>query len=159
MTRKSNGICMWLFRIFRVLMIVMDMNIGKAYLRISLVILNWQLRRNANIPDLSWMEKLIIGGKTTIGDVDLDFSCKVFFVLGMFHTLYSIWAQVWTRARESTNHISLRYISGDLRWHPKASSKQGRKEWQVQSLQSLSNLMFSMSQSQKLLLSWCHCKK
>jgi len=32
MTRKLNGICMHLFYIFGVLMIVMDMNIGKIKL-------------------------------------------------------------------------------------------------------------------------------
>jgi len=35
------------------------------------------------MPDLGWMEKLTIGEKTTIDYVDLGFSCKVFFMLGM----------------------------------------------------------------------------
>jgi len=38
MTIKLNEICMWLFRIFRVLIIITDMNIEKANLRIFLVI-------------------------------------------------------------------------------------------------------------------------
>jgi len=32
------------------------------------------------------MEKLIIGRKTTIGYVDLGFSCKMLFMLGMLYT-------------------------------------------------------------------------
>jgi len=38
--KKLNGTSMRLFRIFRVLMIVTDMNFEKANLRVSLVILN-----------------------------------------------------------------------------------------------------------------------
>ena len=38
------------------------------------------------MPDLGWMEKLIIGGKTTINYVNLDFFCKVFFMFGMLRT-------------------------------------------------------------------------
>jgi len=34
---------------------------------------------------LSWIEKLSIGGKTTINYVDIGFACKAFFVLGMLH--------------------------------------------------------------------------
>ena len=34
---------------------------------------------------LSWIEKLSIGGKTTINYVAIDFACKAFFVLGMLH--------------------------------------------------------------------------
>ena len=36
--------------------------------------------------DLGRMEKLIIGGKIIICYVDLGFSCKIFFGLGMLRT-------------------------------------------------------------------------
>jgi len=37
------------------------------------------------MPDLSWMEKLIIGGRIIIEYVNIGLSCKAFFVLGMLH--------------------------------------------------------------------------
>ena len=62
----------------------MDMKFGKAILKISYVISPWQLRINAAMPDLSWMEKPIIGGEATNDYVDIGISCKA-FVLGMLH--------------------------------------------------------------------------
>ena len=35
--------------------------------------------KNAFMPDLSWMEKLIIGGEIIIDYVDIGLSCKTFF--------------------------------------------------------------------------------
>ena len=37
------------------------------------------------MPDLSWMEKLIISGEVTIDYVDIGLSCKAFFVFGILH--------------------------------------------------------------------------
>jgi len=38
------------------------------------------------MPNLSWMEKLIIGRKITTDCVDIGFASKVFFVLSMLRT-------------------------------------------------------------------------
>ena len=78
-----NKLCLRLSRFFGVLMIIMDMKLGKAILQIFLVISPRPLRKNAAMSDLSWIEKLIIGGEITIDYVDIDLSCKAFFVRSM----------------------------------------------------------------------------
>jgi len=61
-----------------VLIITLDMKLGKAILKIFLVISPWQLRKNTVMSDLSWIEKLIIGEKITIYYVDIGLSWKAF---------------------------------------------------------------------------------
>lgn len=46
------------------------------------------LRRNISTPNLCQLKNLLIGQKTTINYVDIGFSCKVFFVLGMLNTFF-----------------------------------------------------------------------
>ena len=45
--------------------------------------------KNVAMSNLSWMEKLIIGGEITIDYVDIDLSCKAFFVLSYAPPIYS----------------------------------------------------------------------
>jgi len=105
------------------------MDIGKANLLIFLVISHWQLKRNTVMPDLGWMEKLINGGKTTIDYVNLDFSCKVFFVLGMLLTLRQYLSpKLNKRPSPRTNKSPIPSFSFG-RSYLKASSKTARKEW------------------------------
>jgi len=66
-------------------MIVKDMKLEKAILKISLIISPKQLQKNIIMPDLSWMEKLIISGEIIINYVNISLSCNAFFVLGMLH--------------------------------------------------------------------------
>jgi len=88
MTRKLNGICRRLSRIFGVLMIIMSIRSEKIILKISLVISPWHLYRSAAMPKWGWLGKLISGGTTTIDHVDIGLSYKIFFILGMFHTFF-----------------------------------------------------------------------
>jgi len=111
MTSMLNGLCLRPSHFFGVLIIVMDIKLGKTILKISLVISPWQLRKNAAMSDLSWMEKLIIGEQITIGYVNIGLSYKAFVILGMLYPFIHLSqiAECWARARawESTNHRSL----------------------------------------------------
>ena len=96
---KRDGIQLAYF--LGVLMTIMVMKTRKTTLKISSVILQQNLRYVV-MPDLSWMEKPIIGGETTIRSVNIDLSCKAFFVLDMFHTFFmylrqTIMSQSWSQ--------------------------------------------------------------
>ena len=85
--------------------------------------------KNAIVSDLSWMEKLIIGGETTINYVDIGLSCRAFFVLGMLHTFI---------------HLSQIVENPMLSKSPNLSANQPpilslQRLTQIQSLQSKSN--------------------
>ena len=119
-----NELCLKLSRFFGVLMIVIDMKLGKAILKISLVISPRQLMENVVMLDLSWMEKLIIGGEITIDYVDIGLSCKISFILGMLHSFIHL-SQIAENPMLSKSS-SLRYnqssiLTAKVEIDPKAS--------------------------------------
>jgi len=93
--------------------------------------------------DLSWMEKLIIGGEIIINYIDIGLSCKAFFVLGMLHPF---------------THLSPIAVSRILSKNSGLRSNPITEPFTVKveigpELSVIVNLMFLMRQSQKLLLS------
>jgi len=65
---------------------------------------------------LRLMEKPNIGGMTTISYMNLDFSCKVFFMLGMLCTFIQYLSLSLNKsASPKANKSQIHSISGDLR--------------------------------------------
>ena len=118
---------------FEVLIIVMDLKLGKAILKKKISYFPCQLRKNAVMRDLSRMEKLIIGGEVTIDFVNIGLSCKT-FVLGMLHPFIPL-----NQIAESlmlSKSLNLRAYQSLI-----LSLQKFR---QIQNLQSLLNLTFLM---------------
>jgi len=64
----------------------MGMTSEKINLTIYSDISPWHLSRSVTMPKWSWLEKLIVGGKTVMWTVEIGWSYKNFFVLDILHT-------------------------------------------------------------------------
>ena len=82
MKRKLNEICMRLSHIFGVLMIIMGMKNEKIILKNYSDIFPRYLNRSAAMLKWGWLEKL--GGKNSHSSVDVDLSCKTYFLLSIY---------------------------------------------------------------------------
>jgi len=87
---------MQLYRIFGVLIIMMNMKSEKTNLKISSDISSLHQRISATIIKWSWLEKLIDGGKIIISTFKIGWSYKIFFVLGMLYILRAHNSVIWS---------------------------------------------------------------